>query len=333
MQRELSIDEYIHGVLRADRAVIGRALTLVESNAERHRERAEELLTRLLPHTGRAMRVGFTGVPGAGKSTFLEALGNLLVSEGKRVAVLAVDPTSARSGGSILGDKTRMAQLGRSDRAFIRPSPTSGALGGVARKTREMLQVCEAAGFDVVFVETVGVGQSEIAVHGMVDSFVLLWLPSSGDELQGIKRGIVELADLVVVNKADGERVAAAQRAALEIGSALRYLAEATPEWRTPVLTASAQEGVNIDAVWSTIRAHRAHLELDGRLAARRREQDLRAMWTAVECELLDRVRTRAEVRGLASQLETEVAEHRLPASVAAARIVAAMSSGVDSSR
>lgn len=325
MPREFSIDEYVEGVLNADRAVIGRALTLVESNSVRHRRPAEELLTRLLPHGGRAMRIGFTGVPGAGKSTFLEALGTLLLSEGKRVAVLAVDPTSARSGGSILGDKTRMAQLGRSERAFIRPSPTGGALGGVARKTREMLQVCEAAGFDVVFVETVGVGQSETAVHEMVDTFVLLWLPSSGDELQGIKRGIVELADLVVVNKADGERIAAAQRAALEIKSALRYLAPATPEWRTPVLTASAQEGTYIDAVWSTIRAHRAHLEQEGRLTTKRREQDIRAMWVAIESELLERARARTEVRGLASHLEAEVAAHRLPATVAAARMVAAM--------
>lgn len=325
MPREPSIDEYVDGVLRADRAMIGRALTLVESHAVRHRARAEELLTRLLPHAGGAMRIGLTGVPGAGKSTFLEALGSLALAEGKRVAVLAVDPTSVRSGGSILGDKTRMAELGRHERAFIRPSPSGGALGGVAQKTRDMLQVCEAAGFDVVIVETVGVGQSETAVHEMVDTFVLLWLPSSGDELQGIKRGIIELADLVVVNKADGERVAAAERAALEITSALRYLAEATPGWRTTVLTASAREGTNIDAVWSTLCAHRAQLEREGLLMVRRREQDVRAMWTTVECELLARVRARQELRGLSADLETEVSAHRLPPSVAAARIVAAL--------
>ncbi|MDQ3036822.1 MAG: methylmalonyl Co-A mutase-associated GTPase MeaB [Myxococcota bacterium] len=322
MPRELAIDEYVEGVRGADRAMLGRALTLVESSAPQHRARAEELLTRLLPHAGGSMRVGITGVPGAGKSTFLEALGQQLTAQGKRVAVLAVDPTSTRSGGSILGDKTRMAKLARDERAFIRPSPTGGALGGVARKTREAVQVCEAAGFDVVIVETVGVGQSETAVASVVDTFVLLWLPSSGDELQGIKRGIVELADLVVVNKADGERIAAAELAAADIAGALRYLAPATPGWQTPVLTASALEGTRIDAVWSAIEQHRALLAKDDALTRRRSAQEIDAMWSAVDAELLQRVRADERVRALAAQLEREVAGHRLPAAVAAARIV-----------
>lgn len=324
--RALTAGEYVAGVRAGDRATIGRALTLVESNAERHRAIAEEVLTALAsgaaPHAGRAMRVGFTGVPGAGKSTFLEALGTRLTSAGRRVAVLAVDPTSSKSGGSILGDKTRMAKLSLDERAFVRPSPSGGALGGVARKTREQMLVCEAAGFDVVIVETVGVGQSEIAVASMVDTFVLLWLPSSGDELQGIKRGIVELADVVVVNKADGERIAAANRAAAELRGALHYLAPSTPGWTTPVITASALEGTHVAEVWSAIEAHRTALERDGELERRRREQDVAAMWRAVESELVRRAHARPDVRALAKQLEREVAEGRLPSAVAAARLV-----------
>ncbi|UJR80579.1 methylmalonyl Co-A mutase-associated GTPase MeaB [Sandaracinus amylolyticus] len=322
MVHELSIDELVDGVRSSDRAVLGRALTLVESNAARHRARAEALLTRLLPFSGRAKRVGLTGVPGAGKSTFLEALGTRLTGEGKRVAVLAVDPTSSKSGGSILGDKTRMAKLSRDERAFVRPSPSGGALGGVARKTREALLVCEAAGFDVVIVETVGVGQSETAVASMVDTFVLLWLPSSGDELQGIKRGIVELADVVVVNKADGERIPAAERASSELSGALRYLAPATPGWATPVLTASALEGTNVDAVWRAIEGHRATLERDGELERRRSAQEIAAMWSAVESELRHRLHLDPAVRALASQLEREVASRAIPPAVAASRIV-----------
>lgn len=323
--REVSVDAYVAGVRAADRAVLGRALTLIESNAERHRARAEELLVRLLPHAGGAVRCGITGVPGAGKSTFLEALGTRLTAGGAKVAVLAVDPTSTKSGGSILGDKTRMAALARDPRAFVRPSPSGGALGGVARKTREAMLVCEAAGFDVVIVETVGVGQSETEVASMVDTFALLWLPSSGDELQGIKRGIVELADVVVVNKADGERVAAAERAAAELSAALRYLAPSTEGWAVPVRTASALEGRGVDEVWSAIESHRAHLERTGQLASRRRAQEVAAMWRAVELELVRRVHARDDLRALAASLEREVASGALPAAVAASRIVAAV--------
>jgi LAO/AO transport system kinase len=257
-------------------------------------------------------------VPGAGKSTFLEALGTMLTGRGERVAVLAIDPTSQKSGGSILGDKTRMPRLARDDRAFVRPSPSGGAIGGVAPRTREALAVCEAAGYGVVIVETVGVGQSETAVAGMVDTFVLLWLPSSGDELQGIKRGIVELADVVVINKADGERKAAAERAAAEVSAALRYLEPTAPGWRTPVLTASALEGTNVAAVWDAITSHRGLLERAALLEPRRREQEVAAMWRAVDAEALRGLR--ASTR--AARLEAEVRAGRLPTTVAARRIL-----------
>jgi LAO/AO transport system kinase len=316
----------LEGVRRGDRAAIGRALTLVESNASRDRARAESLLLAALPHAGRSIRIGLTGVPGAGKSTFLEALGTALTAQGKRVAVLAIDPTSTRSGGSILGDKTRMPRLSRDPLAFIRPSPSGGALGGVARKTREAIVICEASGADVVIVETVGVGQSEIAVASMVDTFVLLWLPSSGDELQGIKRGIVELADVVVVNKADGERVTAAERARAELSAALRYLAPTAPGWSTPVLTASALEGKHIDATWTAILAHRD--ALGAGLAEKRREQDVAAMWTAADSELVRRAHASRSVRALADSLERDVASGKIPPAIAAARIVDAYDAG-----
>ena len=316
-------EELAAAVARGDRAALGRAITLVESTAPADRAHASDLLVRLRPRAD-ALRLGVTGVPGAGKSTFLEALGTTLTGRGLRVAVLAVDPSSERSGGSILGDKTRMPRLGRDPRAFVRPSPSGGALGGVAGRTREALRVCEAAGFDVVVVETVGVGQSETAVASMVDTFLLLWLPSSGDELQGIKRGIIELADVVVVNKADGERATAAQRAAAEVSAALRYLAPTHPRWTTPVLTASALEGHGIREVWSAIEAHRATLESDGALGQRRAEQEVRAMWRAVDAEIVRRARVAPALTAASAALEADVRAGTLPASVAAERLLAA---------
>ncbi len=327
MRRELSVDEYVDGVRSRDRAVLGRALTLVESDLPRHRALAEELLTRLMPHTGAARRVGITGVPGVGKSTFIEALGTHLVERGSRVAVLAVDPTSGQSGGSILGDKTRMARLSRDERAFIRPSPSGGALGGVARKTREAMVVCEAAGFDVVLVETVGVGQSETAVAQMVDFFLVLLLPNAGDELQGIKRGILELADLLAVNKADTDP-AAAERARRQYQNAIAYLRPLHAEWKPEVCCVSAWTGAGIGELWERVEAHRAALSATGALTRMRAEQAVRWMWQAVESELASRLRSDPAVQALAPSLEQEVRSGAVPATVAAARILAAKSLG-----
>lgn len=320
--RELSVDAYVDGVRSGDRAVLGRALTLVESDLPRHRALAGEVLTRLLPHTGRARRVGITGVPGVGKSTFIEALGSHLVEQDHKVAVLAVDPTSGRSGGSILGDKTRMVRLGRDPRAFVRPSPSGGALGGVARKTRESILVCEAAGYDVVLVETVGVGQSETSVAQMVDFFLVLLLPNAGDELQGIKRGIMELADLLAINKADGPNVAAAERTRAQHKSALAYLTPVHPEWKPEVMCVSALEGTGIPELWARVEAHRKALEASGALERMRAAQAVGWMWHAVESEVLAELRASPPVARLAETLEREVRAGTLPATTAAQRIL-----------
>ncbi|HET6521615.1 MAG TPA: methylmalonyl Co-A mutase-associated GTPase MeaB, partial [Geminicoccaceae bacterium] len=265
------LDDLGARIVRGDRRALARAITLIESSRADHQERAERLLEGLLPHTGNAVRVGISGAPGAGKSTFIEALGlRLTRAGGHKVAVLAVDPSSRRSGGSILGDRTRMQELSREPNAFIRPSPAGESLGGVARRTREAALACEAAGFDVVVIETVGVGQSETAVAEMVDTFLLLLAPGAGDELQGIKRGIVELADVVAVNKADGGLRAAAEVARAEYRGALRLLRPATPGWTPPALTCSALTGEGIDGVWRAVLRHRSALEAVGGLEARR---------------------------------------------------------------
>lgn len=288
-RRELSVADLYAGVRAGDRAVLGRAITLVESNRREHQDRAQELLQRLLPHTGGAQRVGITGVPGVGKSTFVDSLGTWLVQRGHRVAVLAVDPTSALSGGSILGDKTRMERLAAAPEAFIRPSPSGGSLGGVARKTRESLLVCEAAGFDVVLVETVGVGQSETVVAEMVDFFLVLLLAGAGDELQGVKRGILELADLLAINKADGDNLLPAQRARRQYESALELMRPPTPTWRPTVLTCSARHDEGLEPIWRQVEAHRAALAATGEFEAHRRRQLVRWMWSIVEDYLVGR--------------------------------------------
>ncbi|GAA3610021.1 methylmalonyl Co-A mutase-associated GTPase MeaB [Marihabitans asiaticum] len=316
------------GVRAGSRAQVARAITLVESTRADHRDRARALLTELAPHTGGSTRVGISGIPGAGKSTFIDALGVRLIERGHRVAVVAVDPSSSRTGGSILGDRTRMARLTASDDAFVRPSPTGTHLGGVARATRESMLVLEAAGFDVVIVETVGVGQSEVAVSEMVDTFLLLALARGGDQLQGIKRGILEIADVIAVNKADGPHETDAWVAARELTAAMRLISSDPQARRPPVLTCSAQEQTGLDEVWQAVLDHRRHLQEQGSLESRRREQQLSWMWALVDAELHDAVRRDETVRTELPALVDSVSDGRVSAVEAAQRILAAFSRG-----
>lgn len=284
--RRLTVDDYVSGVLASDRAVLARAITLVESNLRLHEAQAQEVLNRLLPHTGKAKRIGITGVPGVGKSTFIETFGCYLVEQGHKLAVLTIDPTSARSGGSILGDKTRMEKLCVSPNAFIRPTPSGDNLGGVARRTRETMLLCEAAGFDTILVESVGVGQNEITLHSMVDFFLLLLLPGAGDELQGIKKGIIEMADLVLINKADGDNRMRAEHARADQDAALHYLQPATPGWKTEVALVSGLTGEGVPEVWERIGKFYAELEPKGIIATRRQQQTLEWLTALIHEEL-----------------------------------------------
>jgi len=315
----------LDGIRDNDRATLGRAITLVESNSPGDRDRAQELLTALLPSTGGAHRIGISGVPGVGKSTFIESFGLRLVEAGHRVAVLAVDPSSTVSKGSILGDKTRMEKLAATDSAFIRPSPTGGSLGGVARKTREAILVCEAAGYDVVLVETVGVGQSETTVAEMVDFFLLLKLAGAGDELQGIKRGILELADLIAINKADGENLQAAELARAEFERALQILRPADEDgWTPKVVTSSGQSGAGLDEIWEIINEHHELLSGNGELEQRRKQQLLGWMWSLVDEGLRSAVREHPGVADTLKALEQDVLEGRITATSAAEQILGA---------
>lgn len=311
-------------IRRGDRTALPRAITLVESTRADHRDRAQQLLLALMPDAGRAMHVGITGVPGVGKSTAIEALGMYLIERGHRVAVLAVDPSSTRTGGSILGDKTRMARLAVHPDAYIRPSPTSGTLGGVAKATRETIVLLEAGGFDVILVETVGVGQSEVAVANMVDTFVFLTLARTGDQLQGIKKGVLELADIVVVNKADGEHEREARVAARELSAAIRLIYPRETLWRPPVLTMSALEGTGLPELWDTVCQHREVLTAAGEFDARRRAQQVDWTWSMVRDAVLDRVLTHPEVKGIRAEIERQVRDGELTAALAAQRILAA---------
>ncbi|WP_327675052.1 methylmalonyl Co-A mutase-associated GTPase MeaB [Kitasatospora sp. NBC_00458] len=320
--RTIDLDSYATGVREGSRAYVARAITLVESTRPDHRALAQQLLTMLLPHSGGAVRVGITGVPGVGKSTFIDAFGTMLTGLGHRVAVLAVDPTSSRTGGSILGDKTRMERLAVDPAAFVRPSPTSGTLGGVARATRESMVVMEAAGYDVVLIETVGVGQSETAVAGMVDSFLLLSLARTGDQLQGIKKGVLELADVIAVNKADGPHETDARAAARELAGALRLLRAPDAPWTPPVLTCSGRDGAGLDVLWERLQQHRKVLDATGALAAKRRDQQVEWTWAMVHDQLLARLHAHPEVRHLAPGLEQQVRAGTLPAGLAAQRIL-----------
>ncbi|MFI6693729.1 methylmalonyl Co-A mutase-associated GTPase MeaB [Streptomyces sp. NPDC050433] len=321
----IDIDAYTKGVLDGSRSAVARAITLVESTRADHRELAQRLLTALLPHSGTARRIGISGVPGVGKSTFIDALGTMLTGLGHRVAVLAVDPSSSRTGGSILGDKTRMERLAVDPAAFVRPSPTAGTLGGVAKATRETIIVMEAAGYDVVLVETVGVGQSETAVANMVDSFLLLSLARTGDQLQGIKKGVLELADLIAVNKADGPHERDAKSAARELAGALRLMHPADAAWTPPVLSCSAREGTGLDTVWERLEQHRKVLDSSGRLQRKRSDQQVDWTWSMVRDHLLDRLGSHPGVRALAPGLEEAVREGSLTATRAAERIVEAL--------
>ncbi|MDQ1721047.1 MAG: GTPase [Pseudonocardiales bacterium] len=312
------------GVLAGDRAAIARAITLVESRRPDHRAQAQRLLALLSPHTGLAQRVGVSGVPGVGKSTFIDTLGSNLTAAGHRVAVLAVDPSSARSGGSILGDKTRMTRLASDDGAFVRPSPSSGTLGGVAKATRETMLVMEAAGYDVVLVETVGVGQSEFVVADMVDTFVLLTLARTGDQLQGMKRGILEIADVIAVNKADGVHQEVSQRAARELSAALRLLRGADGDWQPPVLTCSGLHNTGLDQVWKHVQRHRDKLLADGEFEAKRRRQLVEWTRSMVRDQLLEQLQT-PTARELVAAAERAVLAGELTAEQAATRIVAGL--------
>jgi len=306
-----------------NRVVLSRAITLIESRRADHRHTAAALTQALLTATGNAIRVGITGAPGAGKSTMIDALGTMLTGQGHKVAVLAVDPSSQRSGGSILGDKTRMARLANDANAFIRPSPASGTLGGVAAKTRETMLLCEAAGYDVILVETVGVGQSEIAVADMTDFFLVLALAGAGDELQALKKGVIELADMIAVTKADGDNARRARAAAAEYGAALHILAPRSAHWSPPVMTCSAVTGDGIAALWSRILDHREKLSASGELAARRGEQQVKWMWTMLEERLFEPLRSDRTLKAALPRIEARVAAGKLSPAVAVEEIAA----------
>jgi GTPase len=309
------------GIRAGDRAKLARAITLIESKRADHRGEAHRLVQDVLPATGKAIRLGITGAPGAGKSTSIDALGTYLTGQGHKVAVLAVDPSSSRSGGSILGDKTRMPRLAADDNAFVRPSPASGTLGGVAAKTRETMLLCEAAGYDVVIVETVGIGQSETAVADMTDFFLVVMLPGAGDELQGLKKGIVELADMIAVNKADGDNVERARLAAAEYRGALNILQPQSATWAPPVVTYSALTGNGIAELWGQVLAHKDKLTASGEREARRRAQQVKWMWSMLEERLTARLRGEASVRAKLRQAEAQVAAGKLTPTLAVERI------------
>jgi len=311
----------VRGIRSGDRATLARAITLIESKRADHRKSAHLLVQELLPATGKAVRLGITGAPGTGKSTTIDALGTYLTGKGHKVAVLAVDPSSTRTGGSILGDKTRMARLSMDAHAYIRPSPSSGTLGGVAAKTRETMLVCEAAGYDVILVETVGVGQSETAVADMTDFFLVLMVAGAGDELQGIKKGIVELADMIAVNKADGDNIERARHAAAEYRAALNILEARSPTWSPPVILYSALTGGGVPELWDKVIAHKTKMTESGELAARRREQQVKWMWTMIEDRLTARLRSDPAVRSKLRQAESAVADGKLAPTLAVEQI------------
>lgn len=313
---------YIEGILQQNRLVLARTITLIESSLPAHQEMARKVIDRLLPYTGKSYRLGITGVPGAGKSTFIEGFGTMLTDLGHRVAVLAVDPSSSRSGGSILGDKTRMEKLAVNDRAFIRPSPSQGTLGGVARRTRETMLVCEAAGYDVIIVETVGVGQSETTVASMVDFFLVLMIAGAGDELQGIKKGVLEVADAIVINKTDGDNIHRAKMAQKDYQAALHLLMRSDPVWSPPVLTCSSLEMTGMEAVWQTINDHRTAHNDANMLEAKRKTQSLDWMGFLLDEGLRQWFYENPQIKDLLPHLRDEVSAGRLSPTAAADQLL-----------
>jgi GTPase len=313
---------YIRGVRKHDRRLLSKTITLIESSRPDHQQLARKIVDELLPHTGKAVRLGITGVPGVGKSTFIENLGRSLVEDGHRVAVLAVDPSSSRSGGSVMADKTRMEKLSVDENAFIRPSPSGGTLGGVARKTRETMLICEAAGFDVIIVETVGVGQSETAVASMVDFFLVLMLAGAGDELQGIKRGVLELADAIAINKADGDNIDKAKKAAKIYTTALHMLQPASANWEPPVLICSAREMTGIAEIWQTVTKFYKKLATSGELERKRQKQALDWMWSLVEDGLKERFHANPEIKKRIERIARSVKNGQIAATLAADKLL-----------
>jgi LAO/AO transport system kinase len=322
------IEQLARDIRTGQRVVLSRAITLIESKRADHRRAAAALTQELLKDTGKAVRVGITGAPGVGKSTMIEALGSMLTAQGHKVAVLAVDPSSRRTGGSILADKTRMAKLAIDERAFIRPSPSSGTLGGVAARTRETMLLCEAAGYDVILVETVGVGQSEIAVADMTDFFLVLALPGAGDELQALKKGVVELADMIAVNKADGDNLARAKLATAEYSAALHILSPHSPNWSPPVITCSALKSDGVEQLWAHILDHQKRLTASGELKARRGEQQVKWMWTMLEERLFEPLRSDRALKAALPRIEAEVAAGKLAPARAVEQIAAMLADG-----
>lgn len=321
-RKEWSVEDYIDGILDGNRMMLGRAISLVESRSPKHADDVRKLIRKLLPHSGNSVRVGITGVPGAGKSTLIEALGCALCDKGRKVAVLAVDPSSSRTGGSILGDKTRMEQLSRMPGAFIRPSPSGGNLGGVTRKSRETIVLCEAFGFDTVLVETVGVGQSETTVRSIVDFFMLITIAGGGDELQGMKKGIMELADAIVVNKADGSNLRRCQMACAEFRRVLRYLAPATQGWESDVLACSALHKEGMDQIWETVMRFCEQMKESGGFEARRRAQKLAWMEALTEQGLREHFQRHPVIRRERAQIEEQVLSGKMPASAGAETLI-----------
>lgn len=313
VKRGLSLDEVVNGVLNNDRTILARAITLVESNAYKHIEKAQQILNRILPHTGNALRIGITGVPGAGKSTFIEALGCYLCDLGLRVAVLAVDPSSSITGGSVLGDKTRMEKLSREKNAFIRPSPSGGTLGGVNRKTRETMLLCEAAGYDVILIETIGVGQSEVVVRSMVDMFALIVLTGAGDELQGMKKGVMELADVIIVNKADGDNEQKALIAQKEYNQIVHYIRPATEGWETKAFTCSGYYGNGIDVIWEEMKSFQKTIETTGFLEKRRQSQVRDWIYAMIKDQLEQKFFNHPEVKKVLPETEQAVITGKQP--------------------